>query len=131
MTELELRELEKILLSEEKSFGLVTKSTYTQAEQSDPDWTEYSLFLCVYKNNWLGFGGNVTIMEGEGIERTSATINIAGTINTIVTIDDILRIIDIFERNQRELICDFKQNYGSFNVQKYIDRIKEWRYSRI
>ena len=100
MTELELRELEKILLSEEKSFG-------------------------------LGFGGNVTIMEGEGIERTSATINIAGTINTIVTIDDILRIIDIFERNQRELICDFKQNYGSFNVQKYIDRIKEWRYSRI
>lgn len=40
-----------------------------------------------------------------------------------LTIEDVLKIMDIFQKNNRELIFDFRQDYRSFDMEKYINRI--------
>ena len=127
MKDFELKDLEQTLLMEEKSFGIISKDAYTPFEPGDSDWIEYTLAIVnLYPRSiFPTIGGDLTVRrnsEGNVFETSICMSNGSHKILRL-TIEDVLKIMDIFQKNNRELIFDFRQDYRSFDMEKYINRI--------
>lgn len=127
MKDFELKDLEQTLLMEEKSFGIISKDTYTPFEPGDSDWIEYTLAIVnLYPRSiFPTIGGDLTVRrncEGNVFDTSICMSNGSHKILRL-TIEDVLKIMDIFQKNNRELIFDFRQDYRSFDMEKYINRI--------
>lgn len=127
MKDFELKDLEQTLLMEEKSFGIISKDTYTPFEPGDSDWIEYTLAIVnLYPRSiFPTIGGDLTVrINSEGnVFDTSICMRNGSHKILRLTIEDVLKIMDIFQKNNRELIFDFRQDYRSFDMEKYINRI--------
>ena len=127
MKDFELKDLEQTLLTEEKSFGIISKDAYTPFEPGDSDWIEYTLAIVnLYPRSiFPTIGGDLTVRrnsEGNVFDTSICMSNGSHKILRL-TIEDVLKIMDIFQKNNRELIFDFRQDYRSFDMEKYINRI--------
>ena len=127
MKDFELKDLEQTLLMEEKSFGIISKDTYTPFEPGDSDWIEYTLAIVnLYPRSiFPTIGGDLTVRrnsEGNVFDTSICMSNGSHKILRL-TIEDVLKIMDLFQKNNRELIFDFRQDYRSFDMEKYINRI--------
>ena len=112
---------------EEKSFGIISKDTYTPFEPGDSDWIEYTLAIVnLYPRSiFPTIGGDLTVRrnsEGNVFDTSICMSNGSHKILRL-TIEDVLKIMDLFQKNNRELIFDFRQDYRSFDMEKYINRI--------
>lgn len=127
MKDFELKDLEQTLLMEEKSFGIISKDTYTPFEPGDSDWIEYTLEIVnLYPRSiFPTIGGDLTVRRNSKGNVFDTSICMSNGSHKILrlTIEDVLKIMDIFQKNNRELIFDFRQDYRSFDMEKYINRI--------
>lgn len=127
MKDFELKDLEQTLLMEEKSFGIISKDTYTPFEPRDSDWIEYTLAIVnLYPRSiFPTIGGDLTVRRNSKGNVFDTSICMSNGSHKILrlTIEDVLKIMDIFQKNNRELIFDFRQDYRSFDMEKYINRI--------
>ena len=127
MKDFELKDLEQTLLMEEKSFGIISKETYTPFEPGDSDWIEYTLAIVnLYPRSiFPTIGGDLTVRRNSKGNVFDTSICMSNGSHKILrlTIEDVLKIMDIFQKNNRELIFDFRQDYRSFDMEKYINRI--------
>jgi hypothetical protein len=127
MKDFELKDLEQTLLMEEKSFGIISKDTYTPFEPGDSDWIEYTLAIVnLYPRSiFPTIGGDLTVRRNSKGNVFDTSICMSNGSHKILrlTIEDVLKIMDIFQKNNRELIFDFRQDYRSFDMEKYINRI--------
>lgn len=127
MKDFELKDLEQTLLMEEKSFGIISKDTYTPFEPGDSDWIEYTLAIVnLYPRSiFPTIGGDLTVRRNSKGNVFDTSICMSNGSHKILrlTIEDVLKIMDIFQKNNRELIFDFRQAYRSFDMEKYINRI--------
>ena len=127
MKDFELKDLEQTLLMEEKSFGIISKDTYTPFEPGDSDWIEYTLAIVnLYPRSiFPTIGGDLTVRRNSKGNVFDTSICMSNGSHKILrlTIEDVLKIIDIFQKNNLELIFDFRQDYRSFDMEKYINRI--------
>lgn len=127
MKDFELKDLEQTLLMEEKSFGIISKDTYTPFEPGDSDWIEYTLAIVnLYPRSiFPTIGGDLTVRRNSKGYVFDTSICMSNGSHKILrlTIEDVLKIMDIFQKNNRELIFDFRQDYRSFDMEKYINRI--------
>lgn len=127
MKDFELKDLEQTLLMEEKSFGIISKDTYTPFEPGDSDWIEYTLAIVnLYPRSiFPTIGGDLTVRRNNKGNVFDTSICMSNGSHKILrlTIEDVLKIMDIFQKNNRELIFDFRQDYRSFDMEKYINRI--------
>lgn len=127
MKDFELKDLEQTLLMEEKSFGIISKDTYTPFEPGDSDWIEYTLAIVnLYPRSiFPTIGGDLTVHRNSKGNVFDTSICMSNSSHKILrlTIEDVLKIMDIFQKNNRELIFDFRQDYRSFDMEKYINRI--------
>lgn len=127
MKDFELKDLEQTLLMEEKRFGIISKDTYTPFEPGDSDWIEYTLAIVnLYPRSiFPTIGGDLTVRRNSKGNVFDTSICMSNGSHKILrlTIEDVLKIMDIFQKNNRELIFDFRQDYRSFDMEKYINRI--------
>ena len=127
MKDFELKDLEQTLLMEEKSFGIISKDTYTPFEPGDSDWIEYTLAIVnLYPRSiFPTIGGDLTVRRNSKGNVFDTSICMSNGSHKILrlTIEDVLKIMDIFQKNNRELIFDFRQDYRSFDMENYINRI--------
>jgi hypothetical protein len=127
MKDFELKDLEQTLLMEEKSFGIISKDTYTPFEPGDSDWIEYTLAIVnLYPRSiFPTIGGDLTVRRNSKGNVFDTSICMSNGSHKILrlTIEDVLKIMDIFQKNNLELIFDFRQDYRSFDMEKYINRI--------
>lgn len=127
MKDFELKDLEQTLLMEEKSFGIISNDTYTPFEPGDSDWIEYTLAIVnLYPRSiFPTIGGDLTVRRNSKGNVFDTSICMSNGSHKILrlTIEDVLKIMDIFQKNNRELIFDFRQDYRSFDMEKYINRI--------
>lgn len=127
MKDFELKDLEQTLLMEEKSFGIISKDTYTPFEPGDSDWIAYTLAIVnLYPRSiFPTIGGDLTVRRNSKGNVFDTSICMSNGSHKILrlTIEDVLKIMDIFQKNNLELIFDFRQDYRSFDMEKYINRI--------
>lgn len=138
----ELKELERSLLNSDKAFGLLTVVDYpsfnldlklegealvpTEPEDKVFDLRLYYLTTtAVVKNKrsasgtWLASGYDMEIGAVEEMCKTGEKNE-----NFEITMNDFAKVLGVFKKCKRELICDFQNEFASFSLDKYIERIK-------
>lgn len=99
MKDFELKDLEQTLLMEEKSFGIISKDTYTPFEPGDSDWIEYTLAIVnLYPRSiFPTIGGDLTVRrnsEGNVFDTSICMSNGSHKILRL-TIEDVLKILTV------------------------------------
>ena len=80
--------------------------------------------MCI-RDSFPTIGGDLTVRRNSKGNVFDTSICMSNGSHKILrlTIEDVLKIMDIFQKNNRELIFDFRQDYRSFDMEKYINRI--------
>ena len=106
-----LRDIEQSLKSHDKSFGLLCVMGYYD-EETDSDIDEYLLCTAIVtKDSQYGVavGSDIMISKDKEVK---------------VSAGDLIHVFDIFRKHKKELICDLYDDTSTFNIDKYICRIK-------
>lgn len=95
MKDFELKDLEQTLLMEEKSFGIISKDTYTPFEPGDSDWIEYTLAIVnLYPRSiFPTIGGDLTVRRNSKGNVFDTSICMSNGSHKILrlTIEDVLK----------------------------------------
>lgn len=105
-----LEKIENSLLSHEKSFGLLSAmGRYDATTNSDTD--EYLLCTAIIPKDKIGVAVGVDLWILKDKEVRIAT-------------KDLVDVFDLFRKCKKELICDLYEDANTFNINKYINRLK-------
>lgn len=113
-----LKEIESSLIEhiwDKKVFGLLCVMGYHDPD-TDSDIDEY--LLCTAKiteDKEHRYGKSVAIGNGLWIYKDK---------EVVITANEIVEVFGIFRKYGKELICDLYSNVDSFDVSRYIERIK-------
>lgn len=111
---LDLKKLERSLLSADNSFGLLTSSDFIPPDE----FTMYSLAIAVVVKNKKAPIGKWTAV--------SYNVDFYGTDKYIISMDDLFKVFSVFKKCKRELICAINNEFPDFNLglDKYIQKLK-------
>lgn len=107
-----LKEIESSLMSHEKSFGLLSVMGYYDPA-TDSDIDEYLLCTAIFNKNepdtGVAVGSELWILKDKELK---------------VSAKDLVGVFNLFRECNKELICDLYEDINTFNINKYINRLK-------
>ena len=107
-----LKEIESSLMSHEKSFGLLAVMGYYDPA-TDSDIDEYLLCTAIFNKNepdtGVAVGSELWILKDKELK---------------VSAKDLVDVFNLCRKCNKELICDLYEDINTFNINKYINRLK-------